>query len=48
MRRLMLRALSTPQSFREAFYDPVGRYIKNGVVRKGAIGNHHDHVHLAR
>lgn len=48
MMRLMRRALSTPQSFAEAFYDPAGRYIKRGRIIKGAIGGHKDHVHLAR
>lgn len=48
MMALMKRALSTPQSFREAFYDPAGRYIKNGRIIPGAIGGHRDHVHLAR
>jgi hypothetical protein len=48
MMRLMRKALSTPASFREAFYDPAGRFIKNGRVHKGAIGGHRDHIHLAR
>jgi hypothetical protein len=41
-------ALNHPQAFREVFYDPLGKYVKNGVVRHGAIGGHADHVHLAR
>jgi len=42
------KALQNPKAFVEAFYDPAGRYVKNGVVRLGAIGGHSDHVHLAR
>ena len=32
---------------RELFYDPMGRYVKNGMMYQGAIGGHSDHVHLA-
>lgn len=48
MMALAKRALQRPELFREMFYDPAGRYIKNGVIRRGAIGGHRDHVHLAR
>lgn len=41
-------ALRNPGRFREMFYDPLGFYIKNGKVYRGAIGGHSDHVHLAR
>ena len=40
-------ALKHPQDFKEMFYDPLGKYIKNGKVVKGAIGGHSDHVHIA-
>jgi hypothetical protein len=46
--RVMRAAFGQPHAFREAFYDPMGRYIKNGVIRPGQIGGHGDHVHLAR
>jgi hypothetical protein len=48
MRALAQSALKHPQDFVEMFYDPIGLYIKNGKVYKGAIGGHSDHVHLAR
>lgn len=48
MHALMTRAVQRHQEFREAFYDPFGRYVKNGEIRQGAIGGHSDHVHLAR
>ena len=48
MSQLHRAALARPTWFREAFYDPTGRYVKNGVIRKGKIGGHSDHVHLAR
>jgi hypothetical protein len=48
MERLALAALRRPASFREMFYDPMGSYIKNGVVKPGRIGGHTDHVHIAR
>jgi len=48
MRRVHLAALRHPERFREAFYDPTGRYVKNGRVYDGVIGGHRDHVHLAR
>ncbi len=31
----------------ELFYDPLGRYVKNGQIVAGAIGGHSDHVHTA-
>jgi hypothetical protein len=31
----------------ELFYDPMGRYVKNGQIIPGAIGGHSDHVHVA-
>lgn len=48
MRALHASALRNPRDFREAFYDPAGRYVKNGRVVQGKIGGHTDHVHLAR
>lgn len=48
MRALAASALRRPREFREVFYDPMGRYVKNGEVRQGSIGGHGDHVHLAR
>ena len=48
MAKLHQAALAKPALFREAFYDPSGRYVKNGAVRKGKVGGHLDHVHLAR
>ena len=48
MSKLHRSALARPQLFREAFYDPTGKYVKNGVVRSGKVGGHSDHVHLAR
>jgi len=48
MEAVHAKALRNPKSFVEAFYDPAGRYVKNGVVRLGTIGGHSDHVHLAR
>jgi hypothetical protein len=41
-------ALRDPTQFREVFYDPLGVYVKNGRVYRGAIGGHSDHVHIAR
>lgn len=48
MQRIHAAALRRPRQFREAFYDPSGRYVKNGEIVRGAIGGHQDHVHLAR
>lgn len=48
MASLMRYALAHPHQFKEAFYDPVGMYVKNGKVYRGSIGGHNDHVHLAR
>lgn len=48
LRRIMRDVFEHPAWFLEAFYDPMGRYVKNGTVRLGAIGGHGDHVHLAR
>lgn len=48
MMALQRRALRRPALFREAFYDPAGRYVKNGRIQIGAVGGHKDHVHLAR
>jgi hypothetical protein len=31
----------------ELFYDPLGKYVKNGSILPGAIGGHSDHVHTA-
>jgi hypothetical protein len=48
MEKLARAAVGRPHAFREVFYDPLGRYVKNGQVRLGHIGGHRDHVHLAR
>lgn len=48
MRACAAAACRKPHDFREVFYDPLGRYVKNGEVRLGRIGGHGDHVHLAR
>jgi hypothetical protein len=47
LERVMRKAMRNHASLLEAFYDPFGQYIKNGVIKKGAIGGHQDHVHLA-
>ena len=39
--------LANPGDVKEAFYDPAGKYIKNGKVYNGAIGGHGDHLHVA-
>lgn len=46
--QLIERAVHRHAEFREAFYDPYGRYVKDGVIRLGEVGGHDDHVHLAR
>lgn len=46
--RLHRAAIAAAPHFREAFYDPAHRYVKNGHVVQGQIGGHSDHVHLAR
>lgn len=48
MRAAAEAALQHPQDFAEMFYDPIGAYIKDGKIVKGAIGGHSDHVHIAR
>ena len=48
MRRVHMAALRHPDWFKEAFYDPSGRYVKNGHIQQGHVGGHNDHVHLAR
>lgn len=48
MRACAAAACRRPGEFREVFYDPLGRYVKNGEIRLGKIGGHEDHVHLAR
>lgn len=35
-----------PGEFREFFFDPLGWYVKNGRIYKGAIGGHGDHAHI--
>lgn len=40
-------ALKHPGLFAEAFFDPMGVYIKNGKIVKGSIGGHSDHIHFA-
>lgn len=34
-------------AIKELFFDPMDYYIDNGAMRRGAIGGHRDHVHLA-
>jgi len=46
IRRFLAYAFAHPGQFREVFYDPAGRYIKNGRIVKGSIGGHSDHVHI--
>jgi len=48
MRQLARIALQNPHQFREVFHDPMHEYVKNGVKRRGQVGGHNDHVHLAR
>jgi hypothetical protein len=48
MMKVAKAALARPKSFKEVFYDPAGKFVKNGVVHPGGIGGHRDHVHLAR
>lgn len=48
MMRLMGATVRSSREFREAFYDPFGRFVKDGNVHLGAVGGHSDHVHLAR
>lgn len=48
MKACAAAACRHPREFVEVFHDPLGRYVKNGSVRLGAIGGHADHVHLAR
>lgn len=47
MRRIFNTLANTASSLRELFYDPMGRYVKNGRWVSGAIGGHSDHVHAA-
>lgn len=47
MMALAEAALQHPADFKEVFFDPLGFYVKNGRVYRGAIGGHTDHVHLA-
>jgi hypothetical protein len=35
-----------PGQFTEFFYDPLGWYVKNGRIVRGAIGGHGDHGHI--
>lgn len=48
LERLMRAAVMRADFFREAFYDPFGRFVKNGRVHLGKVGGHADHLHLAR
>lgn len=45
--RFLAYAFAHPEQFTEVFYDPAGKYIKNGKIVQGAIGGHSDHVHIA-
>lgn len=44
---LLRYVLNNPSQFNEAFYDPLGRYLDEGKIRRGAIGGHSDHIHIA-
>jgi hypothetical protein len=46
LRRLARYARKHPGQFTEFFFDPLGWYIKNGKIYKGAIGGHGDHGHI--
>lgn len=39
--------LNSADKIVEMFFDPLGKYIKNGQIVPGAIGGHSDHVHVA-
>jgi len=45
MMHLFLTLARIGPKLAELFYDPAGRYIKNGRWIPGAIGGHSDHVH---
>lgn len=47
LRQLAAYVRSNPGQYREFFYDPLGWYVKDGKIIKGAIGGHGDHVHAA-
>lgn len=47
MEKLARASVHSHRLFKEVFYDPLGRFVKNGTVHLGAIGGHSDHVHLA-
>lgn len=44
---LLAYAFKHPAQFREVFYDPAGRSIKNGKIVRWTIGGHKDHIHIA-
>lgn len=46
--KLVAYVKTHPGEFREFFYDPLGWYVKNGRIVKGAIGGHGDHGHVVR
>lgn len=41
-------AFKHPEQFKEVFYDPAGKSIKNGKIVNYTIGGHSDHVHFAQ
>jgi len=41
-------AFKNPSLFKEVFYDPAGKSIKNGKIVNYTIGGHSDHVHFAQ
>ena len=41
-------AFAHPEQFREVFYDPAGKSIKNGKIVNYTIGGHSDHIHVAQ
>jgi hypothetical protein len=40
-------AFAHPEQFKEVFFDPAGRSIKNGKIVNYTIGGHSDHIHFA-
>lgn len=46
-KRFLAWAFAHPSLFKEVFYDPAGRSIKNGKIVKWTVGGHSDHIHIA-
>jgi TP901 family phage tail tape measure protein len=47
MRQIATALLDARAQLAEMFYDPLGQYVKDGRLVRGAIGGHSDHVHAA-